>query len=206
MKFAVASVSFFDFLTPATELLGAFCFTFFKRQIHESCKNASFEIYFLFPPFFSFFLSLSLSLLYLSFFLFLYNAFLIITVITCHSPNSRPTIKYTFSHVSALANALLTSTQSTLKLFWCAIKCSISTLISFTVDEYTSVLSLLVAGNHPDLDESKHLDDEEHTKYLNWIVTIGRIDIVFAVSSLSRSIAFPRQGHMDRALYDFGYL
>jgi len=56
------------------------------------------------------------------------------------------------------------------------------------------------------------LDYEEHTKYqmligmLNWIVTIGRIDIAFAVSSLSRIIACPRQGHMDRALYVVGYL
>jgi len=61
----------------------------------------------------------------------------------------------------------------------------------------------MVAGDHPKLDKSKHLDDEEHTKYqmligiLNWIVTIGRIDIAFAVSSLSRFIACPRQGHMD---------
>jgi len=70
----------------------------------------------------------------------------------------------------------------------------------------------MVAGDHPELDESKHLDDDEHTKYqiligmLNWIVTIGRIDIAFAVSSLSRFIACPRQGYMDRALYVFGYL
>ena len=65
----------------------------------------------------------------------------------------------------------------------------------------------MVAGDHPELDESKHLDDDEHTKYqmligmLNWIVTIGRIDIVFAVSSLSRFTACPRQGHMGRAFW-----
>ena len=68
----------------------------------------------------------------------------------------------------------------------------------------------MAAGDHPELDKSKHLDDDEHTKYqmligmLNWIVTIGRIDIAFAVSSLSRFIACPRQGHMGRALYVFG--
>ncbi len=70
----------------------------------------------------------------------------------------------------------------------------------------------MVSGDHLELDESKHLNDEEHTKFqmligmLNWIVTIGRIDIAFAVSSLSRFIACPRQGHIDRALYVFGYL
>ena len=51
----------------------------------------------------------------------------------------------------------------------------------------------MVTRDHPKLDESKHLDDDEHTKYqmligmLKWIVTIGRIDIAFAVSSLSEA-------------------
>jgi len=38
-----------------------------------------------------------------------------------------------------LTNALPTSPQSALKLFWCAITFSSLTLIPFTVDEYTSV-------------------------------------------------------------------
>lgn len=68
------------------------------------------------------------------------------------------------------------------------------------------------AGDHPELDDSTLLSDEDHTKYqmligmLNWIVTIGRLDIAFATSSLSRFVASPRRGHMDRALYIFGYL
>ena len=70
----------------------------------------------------------------------------------------------------------------------------------------------MVSGDHPELDESEVLGDDDHTKYqmligmLNWIVTIGRIDIAFAISSLSRFVAAPRRGHMDRALYVFGYL
>ena len=67
-------------------------------------------------------------------------------------------------------------------------------------------------GDHPELDTSVLLGDSDHTKYqmligmLNWIVTIGRIDIAFAVTSLSRFVASPREGHMKRALHVFGYL
>lgn len=70
----------------------------------------------------------------------------------------------------------------------------------------------MVSGDHPELDETELLGDEDHTKYqmligmLNWIVTLGRIDIAFAVSSLSRFVALPRKGHTERALYVFGYL
>ena len=70
----------------------------------------------------------------------------------------------------------------------------------------------MAAGDHPELDDSQILNDEDHTKYqmligmLNWIVTIGRLDIAFATSSLSRFVACPRKGHLDRALYVFGYL
>lgn len=70
----------------------------------------------------------------------------------------------------------------------------------------------MVSGDHPELDDTEQLGDEQHTQYqmligmLNWVVTIGRLDIAFAVSSLSRFVACPRKGHLDRALYVFGYL
>ena len=41
---------------------------------------------------------------------------------------------------------------------------------------------------------------------LNWIVTIGRLDVAYAVSSLSRFTSCPRKGHMERAINVFGYL
>jgi hypothetical protein len=62
------------------------------------------------------------------------------------------------------------------------------------------------------MDCSPVLGDEGHQKYqmligmLVWIVTIGRIDVAPATSSLSRFTACPRQGHLDRALRVFGYL
>ena len=39
-----------------------------------------------------------------------------------------------------------------------------------------------------------------------WANTIGRLDISFACSSLSRFSANPREGHLELAIYLFGYL
>ena len=39
-----------------------------------------------------------------------------------------------------------------------------------------------------------------------WAVTIGRLDIAFAVLSLSRFSAAPRAHHLELALHLFGYL
>jgi hypothetical protein len=70
----------------------------------------------------------------------------------------------------------------------------------------------MVDGDHPELDESSPLNDDEHRQYqmligmLNWIVCLGRIDVAFSTSSLSRFTACPRKGHMDRVLRVFGYL
>ena len=41
---------------------------------------------------------------------------------------------------------------------------------------------------------------------LNWITCIGRIDVAFSTSSLSRFTASPRKGHYDRVLRVYGYL
>lgn len=65
---------------------------------------------------------------------------------------------------------------------------------------------------HPELDESELLDETGVRKFqmligmAQWACTIGRLDISFAVSSLSRFSANPRQGHLVLALHLFGYL
>jgi hypothetical protein len=70
----------------------------------------------------------------------------------------------------------------------------------------------LPAGDHPEMDTSAVLNDDEHRKYqmligiLNWVVSIGRFDIAHAVSSLPRFSSCPRKGHLERALQVFGYL
>lgn len=64
----------------------------------------------------------------------------------------------------------------------------------------------------PEMDESQLLDTAGHRKYQQligigqWLVTCGRIDIAFALSSLSRYSAAPRKGHLDAAVYMFKYV
>jgi hypothetical protein len=70
----------------------------------------------------------------------------------------------------------------------------------------------LPEGCHPELDDSTLLTDVGIRKFqmligmAQWACTIGRLDISFAVSSLSRFSASPREHHMELALHLFGYL
>ena len=70
----------------------------------------------------------------------------------------------------------------------------------------------LPADCHPELDDSPLLDDGKTKMYqqligmLQWACTVGRLDICFAVSSLSRFSANPREHHLELALHVMGYL
>ncbi|GAX11913.1 hypothetical protein FisN_UnNu034 [Fistulifera solaris] len=72
--------------------------------------------------------------------------------------------------------------------------------------------SPLEPNDHPELDTSEFLDDEKTKTYqsligaLQWLVTIGRIDIFTAVMSMSSFRSEPRFGHMDRVKRIYGYL
>ena len=72
--------------------------------------------------------------------------------------------------------------------------------------------NLLPAEVHRELDESPLLNDQGLKLYqtligmAQWACTIGRLDISFAVSSLSRFPAAPHTGHLQLAIYMFGYL
>jgi hypothetical protein len=65
---------------------------------------------------------------------------------------------------------------------------------------------------HPELDESPLVDSEKITLYRsligsgNWILTLGRFDIAYALSSMSRYNMAPREGHFDALIQMFGYL
>ena len=67
-------------------------------------------------------------------------------------------------------------------------------------------------GDHPEEDDSPHLNDEGRQHYQSnigicqWICTAGRMDIAFAVSSLSRFSQSPREGHLNRTKKILGYL
>ena len=64
----------------------------------------------------------------------------------------------------------------------------------------------------PELDGSDELDDKRTTYFqgligiLRWICELGRLDILVAVSMLSRYLASPRVGHLEQALHIFAYL
>jgi hypothetical protein len=60
--------------------------------------------------------------------------------------------------------------------------------------------------DHLEEDESPLLNSEQHKFYqsllgmLQWTVSIGRLDICYAVSLLSHFCSCPRQGHQERLI------
>ncbi|CAJ1929630.1 unnamed protein product [Cylindrotheca closterium] len=67
-------------------------------------------------------------------------------------------------------------------------------------------------ASHYEEDKSDFLDDAGKRQYqmlvgmVQWAVTIGQMDIAYAVSLLSRFSSAPRKGHLELAFYLFGYL
>ena len=76
----------------------------------------------------------------------------------------------------------------------------------------TNVQSPLEKGDHPELDNSEELDDDDTSKYqsligtLQWAISIGRIDITTAVMTMSSFRSAPRRGHLERLKRIYGYL
>jgi hypothetical protein len=74
------------------------------------------------------------------------------------------------------------------------------------------VTSPLEKGDNPDLDTSELLDFKGIEMYqsmigaLQWVVTIGRLDITTAVMTMSGFRMAPRIGHLDRLKRIYGYL
>ena len=75
-----------------------------------------------------------------------------------------------------------------------------------------NVTSPLEKGDHPELDTSEFLDPKGIQTYqsmigaLQWMVTIGRLDIITAVMTMSSFRAAPRVGHLERLKRLYGYL
>jgi hypothetical protein len=65
---------------------------------------------------------------------------------------------------------------------------------------------------HPKLDETPLMNPEMTSKYrsvtgsLNWVLTLGRFDIAYALSTLSRYNMAPREGHSEALKRILGYL
>ena len=75
-----------------------------------------------------------------------------------------------------------------------------------------NVSSPLEKGDHPELDDSKELDPEDIRKYqsmigaLQWLVSLGRMDIATSVMTMSSFRAAPRVGHLERLKRIYGYV
>jgi hypothetical protein len=72
--------------------------------------------------------------------------------------------------------------------------------------------SPLEPGDHPEMDESDLLGEEDIAKYqmlcgcAQWAVSLGRFDVQYAVNTMARFGVCPREGHLKRMLRIFGYL
>jgi hypothetical protein len=75
-----------------------------------------------------------------------------------------------------------------------------------------NVSSPLEKGDHPETDASDLLDAKGIQMYqsmigaLQWMVTIGRLDITTAVMTMSGFRVAPRNGHLERVKRIYGYL
>ena len=75
-----------------------------------------------------------------------------------------------------------------------------------------NVSSPLEKGDHPETDTSEFLDTKGIQMYqsmigaLQWMVTIGRFDIITAVMTMSGFRVAPRKGHLERLQRIYGYL
>ena len=72
--------------------------------------------------------------------------------------------------------------------------------------------SPLEPNDHPELDTTPFLDDNDIQKYqsmlgaLQWVVTLGRFDVATAVMTMGSFRVTPRDGHLLRLRRIYGYL
>ena len=72
--------------------------------------------------------------------------------------------------------------------------------------------SPLEKNDHPELDDTQELGEEDITKYqsmigaLQWAISLGRFDILTPVMTMSSYRVAPRQGHLARLKRIYGYL
>ena len=85
----------------------------------------------------------------------------------------------------------------------------IERVFNLTLKNYHSPLE---GGYHPELDTSELLDEVGISQYrmligsMNWAVTLGRFDIMFAAITMARYSSIPREGHLKVCIRIFGYL
>ena len=73
--------------------------------------------------------------------------------------------------------------------------------------------SALFAPNYkPELDMSSELGPKQVTYYqslvgvLQWMIELGRVDMITEVNTMAGFLAMPREGHLDNVFHMFAYL
>jgi hypothetical protein len=72
--------------------------------------------------------------------------------------------------------------------------------------------SPLESNDHPEINSSKFLGEDDTQKYqsligaMQWAISIGRFDIAVHVMTMSSFRASPRRGHLERVKGMVGYL
>ena len=67
-------------------------------------------------------------------------------------------------------------------------------------------------GYHPEVDDTPICNEEDYAKYRAtigcciWIIVLGRFDIAYATSAMSRFNMSPREGHLKAAKRILAYL
>ena len=85
-------------------------------------------------------------------------------------------------------------------------------LVMCGVPEFKKVKTPFHEEYHPELETTDLLSPTDISKYKsligsgNWLITLGRFDIQFAISTLSQYSMAPRKGHMQALQRVFGYL
>ena len=78
--------------------------------------------------------------------------------------------------------------------------------------ELKPVKTPMSEGYHPEIDDTPPCTDDDSAKYrsiigcCNWIIVLGRFDIAYATSAMSRFNMVPREGHLKAAKRILAYL
>jgi hypothetical protein len=78
--------------------------------------------------------------------------------------------------------------------------------------EFKPIKTPMSEGYHPEVDDSPLCTDDDSAKYrsiicfCNWIIFLGRFDIAYATSAMSRFNMLPREGHLKAVKRILSYL
>ena len=82
----------------------------------------------------------------------------------------------------------------------------------FPNESFVNVKSPLEKNDHPELDNTELCNKGQITKYMwmigqiQWVITLGRYDILAHVMSMFRFRLVPKIGHLERMKRLYGYL